>query len=255
MLYIKRAEQYHTRAFITEAFASNDIGVVKDVRFIKKSGDYGNEYNGVVVIFTRWNMNARVKRLFDDMSHSQDGTAKFIYDQFSGRYWFVNVYKAQFQEYEEITTIDTGLSDKEKIKELELLVKSMAAQMHYMQTRQEKTEAQLMEAECEDTQSRLYNSELHYQFEDYERERQMAEDELQEQIHQLRQENELLRDRNTFISIDLLRKEKECEELKQSLYEERNILDFVQIQANEMKDMLKDVSGLKQKMTIEELID
>ena len=76
MLYIKRAEQHHTKEFITNAFSSNNIGNVRDVRFIKKNDNCGKEYNGVVVIFEHWNMNSLVKSLFDQMSNSKDGTTK-----------------------------------------------------------------------------------------------------------------------------------------------------------------------------------
>jgi len=247
MLYIKRAETNHTKELIIEAFASNNIGKVRDVRFIKKMAENGKEYNGVVVIFDSWNMNSYVKQLLDQMSSSPDGTTKFTYDSYNRRYWIINVYKTQFPEYEEITTVDSSLPDKEKIKELENLVKSMAVQMHYMQQIQEKTERQLMESECSDTQTRLYNMELHSQLE----EKKYIQLNLEE-------ENDVLRDRIKWFSVMLKKKEDECDELGDELYNNRCILDFVQTQANEMREMVRFANephyNNKQDL-IEELLD
>ena len=211
MLYIKRAEQHHTKEFITEAFSSNNIGKVRDVRFINKNDICGREYNGVVVIFEHWNMNSLVKSLFDQMSTSKDGTTKFTYDYYSGRYWFINVYKPQCSdlEYEEITTVDPSLSDKDRIKELEKLVKSMAVQMQYMQTRQEKTERQLMESQHDDTQNRLYNMELQCQLDEAKRENKWAEQELHEEISKIKDECDNLLSRNASLTDELFRKQRE----------------------------------------------
>ena len=248
MLYIKRAEQHHTKEFITNAFSSNNIGNVRDVRFIKKNDNCGKEYNGVVVIFEHWNMNSLVKSLFDQMSNSKDGTTKFTYDYYSGRYWFINVYKSQCSdlEYEEITTVDPSLPDKDRIKELEKMVKSMAAQMQYMQTMQEKTERQLMDSQHDDTQNRLYNMELQYQVEDTEKEKKWAEEEIQEELSKVKQECESLRYSNAFSAVDLIRKQKECDDLKQELYDKKCIMNYVQNQATDIRNMIKS------KLTIEE---
>ena len=92
-LYIKRAEQHHTKEFIEAAFASNKIGQVRELQFIKKTDTNGREYNGVIVMFEYWNMNILVKNLMDQMAVSQDGTTRFTFDSYKGRYWIVNVYK------------------------------------------------------------------------------------------------------------------------------------------------------------------
>ena len=62
-LYIKRAEQHHTKEFIEAAFASNKIGQVRELKFIKKSDTNGREYNGVIVAFEYWKMNIIVKNM------------------------------------------------------------------------------------------------------------------------------------------------------------------------------------------------
>jgi len=249
MLYIKRAEQHHTKDFIVEAFASNNIGKVRDVRFIKKMDMNGREYNGAVVIFEHWNMNALVKQLLDQMSVSKDGTTKFVFDQYRGRYWFINIYKTQFPEYEEITTIDTGLPDKERITELENLVKSMSAQMHYMRTSQEKLERQLMESEHTNTQHHLFNIELKIQVDEAKREKKWAEDKLNEKINIIEQECELLQKSNIELEELLNIKAERCDELNQELYDNKCVMEFVQSQSNEMYIMLNS-----KKMTIDELV-
>lgn len=236
VLYIKRAEAFHTKEFIIDAFSSNNIGNVRDVKFIQKRGDYGKDYNGVVVVFERWNMNSGVKQLFNQMSESPDGTTKFTYDSYNRRYWIINVYKPHFPENEENTAVDPSLPDKERIKELENLVKSMAAQMHYLQTRQEKTERQLMKAEHDDTQTRIYNMELRYQVEDAEIDKKCVEEELEETIKKA----ELLRRVNVGMSIDLCRKQNECDGLKQELLDEKCILNYIQEQATQMRNLVKE---------------
>ena len=108
-LFIKRAEEYQTKEFIIEAFSSNNIGNVIDVKFIKKQGNYGKSYNGVVVIFEKWNMNRLVQKLLNEMSTSSDGTTKFYFNQ--NRYWFVNVHKQKNVECEEVASVDSALPD------------------------------------------------------------------------------------------------------------------------------------------------
>lgn len=161
-LYIKRAELECTKETIGEAFAYNNIGIVHDVRFIKKTDHGGREYNGVIVIFGRWFMNSRVKELLEKMDSSADGTTKFTYD-YRGRYWYINVYKSQNKEY---VTVDSSLPDKERIEALENSVQSMAAQIHHAALRQERTERQLMESEEKKYRQALCNIELRSQLED-----------------------------------------------------------------------------------------
>lgn len=183
-LYIKRAESHHTKEFIIDAFASNNIGKVRDVKFIKKSG-CGSEYNGVVVIFERWNLNSLVKQLFEQMNSSPDGTTKFTYDYLTRRYWIINMYKNNCPEVEEISVVDSNLPDAERIKELENLVKSMTVQMHYIQTRQEKLERQLADSEHKNTQYWIDNEELKSQIEGKEIEMKWLEDDFKLKLKEI----------------------------------------------------------------------
>ncbi len=238
-LFIKRAEEYQTEEFIIETFASNNIGKVKDVKFIKKRNDIGRNYHGVIVIFERWNMNRLVQTLFSEMAASSDGTTKFYFD--SNRYWIINVHRQKLPECEEMTVVDKSLSDKDKISKLEELVKSMSAQIYYMQNRQEKSERSMMDLENKETYHHLVNMELRSQLEEKDWEKKWSEDDLTEEIEKLREENEILRCRLEFTAVDLARKDTQCEKLQEELSDSKHILSYVENQAQEMKQMLKAV--------------
>jgi hypothetical protein len=96
-LLIKRAEENQTKEFIIQAFKKSNIGIVKEVTFIQKNSK-GVAYNGVVVIFEKWNMNKYVESLFNKMSESPDGTTRFYFEP--KRYWIINVHKQQLPECE-----------------------------------------------------------------------------------------------------------------------------------------------------------
>lgn len=213
-LYIKRVEMHQTKEFIMDTFSNLSIGKVRDVRFIKKIGPTGMEYNGAVVTFVSWSMNSRVKQLFDSMNETLDGTTKLIYNYETNRYWIIMVYKSQFPEFEEMTTVDPKLPDKEKIKQLENLVKSMAAQMHYMQLRQEKSERQAMDHENNETKNYMTNLNLRCQLEEQTQDSKWTEEDLLEELQQTQGEVEMLRCKLGCLGIELARKEEECERLK-----------------------------------------
>jgi hypothetical protein len=213
-LYIKRVEMYQTKEFISDTFSKLSIGKVRDVRFIKKVGPTGMDYNGAIITFVSWCMNTRVKQLFDSMNEALDGTAKLVYNFETNRYWIVAIYKSQFPEFEEMTTVSTSLPDKERIKQLEDLVKSMAAQMHYMQLRQEKSERQAMEHENNETKNYMTNLNLRCQLEEQEQDSRWNEEELVEELRQTQGEVEMLRCKLACIGIELARKEAECAKLR-----------------------------------------
>jgi hypothetical protein len=238
-LFIKRAEENQTKEFIIEAFDSNNIGKVKDVKFIKKHNAIGRNYNGVIVIFETWNMNRLVQTLFSEMASSPDETTKFYFNKF--RYWVINVHRQKLSECEETTLVDQSLSGKNKISKLEELVKSMSAQIFYMQNRQEKSERTMMDLECKETYHHFVNMELRSQLEEKDWEKKRAEDELNEELQKLREENEILRCRLAFSAIDLVRKDTQCEKLKQEIQDGSCILAYVENQAQEMKQMLRTV--------------
>lgn len=235
-LFIKRAEEYQTKEFIIEAFESNHIGKVRDIKIIKKHNDFGKNYNGIIVIFERWNMNRLVQTLFSEMSSSHDGTTQFYFEPH--RYWIINVHRQKLTECEEFTVVDPLLSDKDKISKLEELVKSMSAQIHYTQTRQEKNERYLMDLEHKETHHHLVNMELRSQLEDKDWEHKLAEDDFKEEMVKLLEENESLRCRLALNDIDILRKDTKIEQLQEEVRDICNILSYIENQAQEMKQIL-----------------
>lgn len=238
-LFIKRAEEYQNKEFIVEAFASNNIGKVSDVKFIKKHNDIGRNYHGVIVIFERWNMNKSVQTLFSEMSASPDGTTRFYFDHY--RYWIINIHRQKLPECEQLATVDSSLSDKDKISKLEELVKSMSAQIFYLQTRQEKSENSMMGLEHKETHHHFVNMELRYQLEEKDTERKWAEDEFNEEIEKLREENETLRCRLALTAIDMVRKDIQIEKLQQEQTDNSCVLSYVENQTQEMRQMLRGV--------------
>jgi len=241
-LYIKRAEIYHTTDYISDVFLKEQYGKVHNVRFIKKNKDFGREYNGAIVTFERWNMNSKVKMLFDQLNSSVEGTAKIIHDHNGKRYWIVTQYKSEFTEFDQVTKMDPRLTDHERILELENIIKSMAAQMHFMTTQHEKQEKEKMDCEQRETQAWLYNMEL------------------KSQIVEKDQDIKSLTKKAENLLYELQEIEEEKKELALELNDQQNILAYVETQANEMRDMLQfsckqENTDTKGKMSIEELID
>lgn len=232
-LFIKRAEEYQTEEYIMNAFASNQIGKVRSVKFIKKNDANGRSYNGVIVIFERWNMNSRVQTLFNDMSSSVDRTAKFYFEQH--RYWIVNIHKQAIAECEETTMVDASLPDKEKIKQLEALVQSMSAQMYYMQTQQEKTEQSLMFYENKHTYHHLLNVDLHSQLAMKDIELGWEKKDYEKNAEELWNENQQLKSQLAGAIGNCSIKEEQRKQLQQELYEEKSILEYTQEQVEELK--------------------
>lgn len=214
-LYIKRADLYQTKEYIINVFASNNIGIVKEVKFIEKTDGFSRAYNGAIVIFERWFMNAKVRQLLDEMGTSMDGTTKFTYD-YHGHFWFINVHKPVVPESETIPAVDPSLPDKQRIDELEKLVQSMAAQMHYNQLRQERTERQLMEVEEKQSHQALCNMELRFQLEDKDMVIEWARKENEKVLKEAQDEVVILKSRLACMAIDLVRKDEEIRKLSYS---------------------------------------
>ncbi len=228
-LFIKRAEEYQTKEFIINVFHKKNIGKVNDVTFIKKQNNVGKSYNGVIVIFEKWYNNS----LIDEINSSQNGTLKF---NFNNSYWFINVHKEPEQEPLNIditSQLDCStLSDKDRIKQLEDLVKSMSSKINYMQTRQERSERSMMDYEHKDTQHHLNNIELHALLEDKDVEQTWIEADFKEDIDTLTGENAILRSH-------LERKYHECEQLREELKEKTCMLSYTENQITEMKQLLR----------------
>ena len=216
-LFIKRAEEYQNKEFIFNVFHKKNIGEVKDVTFIKKQNHTGKSYNGVIVTFNKWYNNS----LIDDII--KNGTIKF---NFNNSYWFINIHKEP--ELEEcIKDIDINLSDKDRIKQLEDLVKSMSYKL-------ERSERIIMDYEHNHTQQHLNNIELRAQLDDKDAERTWIEADFKEDIDTLKEQNELM-------CAHLERKYYECEKLKEELKEKTCMLSYSENQITEMRHILNDL--------------
>ena len=238
-LFIKRAEEYQTKEFIMDAFMVNNIGKVRDIKFIKKHNDIGKNYNGVIVIFERWNMNRLVQSLFEQMSVSIDGTTRFYFD--SIHYWIINIHRQKLPECEEFTLVDSSLPDKQRIKKLEDLVKSMSTKIYFMEGRQERSERSMMDYEEKHSRHNLCNMELRFQLEDKDMERKWAEDDLIQEIDRLKSKNQHLQCHLGLSAIDIARKDLEYENLKEEVRDYSSIVGYLENQKIEMKELLTRV--------------
>lgn len=238
-LFIKRAEENQTKEFIMKAFKKSNIGTVRDVTFIKKNSN-GVAYNGVVVIFEKWNMNKYVESLFDKMAESRDGTTRFYFEP--KRYWIVNVHKQQLPECEESIVVKTDLSDKERINQLEATIKSMSAQIYYMQTNNEKNERRMMEYEQRDIQKHLINTELQYQLEMKDIDQIWIEEQYQKEIQQLKNENLCLRASCSLLETDVAKHLKREKILNQEVDDLNDVVKYLENQLEDMSEMLSETS-------------
>ena len=222
-LFIKRAEEYQTKEFIINIFHKKNIGKVNDVKFIKKQNHTGNSYNGVIVSFEKWYNNNLLNEI------QKNGTFKF---NFNNSYWFINVHKEVLEECKEII-LPNNLSDTDRIKQLEDLVKSMSSQINYLKERSERT---IMDYEHKHTQQHLNNIELRAQLDDKDAERSWIESDFKEDIETLKDENQIL-------SAHLEKKYYECLALKEELTEQTCMLVYTQNQITEMTQLLSQRSN------------
>lgn len=160
-LFIKRAELHQDEHFIKNVFHSKQIGMVSDVKFIKKMSENGKSYNGVIVNFENWYSSTYAHQLLDNLTSAKDETCRFFVDK--NVFWFVSIHRQKIQCCQEIKQIDPSLSDKQRIVKLEELVNNLSTQLYYMQKKQENTEQQLMKNEQTNTQNVIYNRELEFE--------------------------------------------------------------------------------------------
>jgi hypothetical protein len=227
-LFIKRAEEFQTEEFIVDAFRNNNIGKVREVTFIKKNNDTGKKYNGVIVIFERWNINNLVETLINEMSASPDGTTRFYFDQ--SHYWIINIHKQKMIQCEETTLVDPSLSDKEKIAQLEEMVRSMSAQIHYNQKHQEKLDNKIADLEQKETHHHLVNMEIRAQLEDVEDKFSRLETNVERMATRLELSNKQVDKLYDII-----------EEMEQDISDKNSIISYMEQQVQDMKTMLLGV--------------
>ena len=244
-IYIKRAEMHHTKNYITNALYKNNYGNVSDVVFIKKTNDFGKEYNGAIVTFEKWFINDNVKNLFNDIAESSDGTSKIIHDTYYNKYWIVNIHKNETSKVvENIPKIDTSnLDDKEKINYLESMIASITIKNQILQTSQEKNEKKIMEYQQISSHEYLVNCELKNQLEEKDILIEIQEKNYKKEKTELQTIIERLNFRIDILETNLNKKRAECIELKQDLYDEKCIANFVQEELYELKTVIDKNPG------------
>lgn len=243
-LYIKRAEEHHTKEYIIEAFSKNNIGNVSNTTFIKKKTDQGDIYHGVIVEFERWSMSPNVKKLFEQMNTNEDGIAKFHHNK--NQYWFIHVYSKKSEEMVVLTKEQHHLSDKDKIIILEDMVRSLTAQNYYFQLKQEKMEKQMMEYERVQTMQSVKNTELSGQVVFSELDKNHYEymiEELEKYNDELEEENEHLHCKLASNSIKLTNMMRENIVLKEEIKDVTAELGYYLNYLKEIEDELNVVEN------------
>ena len=239
----------HTKNYIINSLFSNNYGIVNDVTFIKKTNDNGKDYNGVIVTFTKWFSNSKVNDLFKIMTESNDGTAKIIHENYYNKYWIVKLHDQGKINYDDIKLSDNSLPDKERIKQLESILFSMSLQLKLLQSTQENTEKKVIEYEQNCSREYMINSELKMRLEEKDILMEIKENNFKNE----KTEYELMIDRLKFrievLETNVNKKNKECQELKQDLYDEKCINNFIQGELFELKSLI-DKNPEKQLETI-----
>jgi len=163
-IFIKRAEIYQDFDYIRNAFEWNNIGAVKETKFINKKNETCKPYHGVIVIFERWYANHLVNQLLSEMAASPDGTTRFYFDH--NKYWIICIHQFKLPECQESTIVDPSLCISEQNTELKKIVRSMSTRIHYMEARQERAERHAMDIERVLMQNHLVNMEMRFELED-----------------------------------------------------------------------------------------
>jgi len=163
-LYIKRAEEFHTKEFIADVFHRLMCGQVSDVKFIEKHGVMGQKYFGVIVHFYSWINNEFTTKLMNQMASSGDGTTKLFYDLYSKNYWHIMIHQEKEQKQINCESLNiNGLSDTEKAVYLENMVREMSAQLQFYKTKCERQDVEITNLENLVNLHEVKNNELEYE--------------------------------------------------------------------------------------------
>ena len=120
--------------------------------------------------------------------------------------------------------------ETDRIKELEHIVKTMSEKMSYMQKINDHYDKLLINAEQKD----IRNHKI---------------------LKKIQKENEELRCHISNLTIELISKENDYDNLSKELREEKQVLSFIEEHTTEMRNMINGGNNKKCKLTIEELID
>jgi hypothetical protein len=166
-IYIKRAETHHTEEYIKNAFKRNCYGNVKSVKFIQKSNEVGQKYNGALVVMEHWFKTPEVSELFNVISSQQNKEYKMVHNTRTNRYWIIIQYTNPVIENPIVNlNVESNLPSSERIKQLELMVNSMSVQMVQLEKTNKQYEKELTQHKNVKIHDDLVISELNVQLEE-----------------------------------------------------------------------------------------
>lgn len=175
-IYIKRAEAYQTKEFISYIFETQNIGKVQQVQFISKTSDKGQSYNGAIVFFEKMYSNPRVNQMIEQLRASPDGTTRYNYEL--SRFWFIKEHDPQPQPQPQPPVIVSESNrhpldlDFQKLCQLEVKEQTEEAQRLAMENMRLNAENRRLVEENKRLQEQLK------EFEDYKKLRANEEEDL-----------------------------------------------------------------------------
>lgn len=179
-IYIKRAEAYQTKEFISYIFETQNIGKVQQVQFISKTSDKGQSYNGAIVFFEKMFSNPRVNQMIEQLRASPDGTTRYNYEL--SRFWFIKEHDPQPQPQLQVQILPPVLQtetphhpldvDFQKMCQLEVKEQTEEAQRLAMENMRLNAENRRLVEENKRLQEKLK------EFEDYKKLRANEEEDL-----------------------------------------------------------------------------
>lgn len=246
-LYIKRCELYHDNNYIINACHNCKYGKVSHIKFIEKQDNQGRKYNGAILIFENWYNSSIAVTLFNELSNSQDKTAKMYHDPLNMRFWYVMIFRNNFLEDIEMglnftmMTLSDKIKDDKYLEEMENKYNSIVSQLNYMQCQLDKSEKKIIEYEKKATQDWVIIFDLKSQLEEKENEIYN----LQKDNYKL---NQMLLESNTKI--------KDMEKEGENGY---SVMNFLQEEINKMRNYVNNSYNnydihLKQEKFIEEIV-
>jgi len=233
-LYIRRAETSHTASYIIDTFKKLNIGTASDVVFIRKVSESGQEYNGAVVTFSEWADTTEASKLLAQINLNADATVKIIHQANGHKFWLVSKHRVQQPQSQAIWQDTSACS----VGDLQYIIQQMNHRLFKQDQELQLLREKQLEYEILHMRLALTNEDLRCELKE-------KEGIILEQ-----------QDKMVCMAIDMARKEGECVALMETVNEERSILDLIQSQALDMRNLLSSsYIPNTSKMTMEELID
>ena len=177
-LYIKRAESYHTKEYISSVLESQRYGKVSDAQFIEKTDKTGRNYNGVILKFSYFENNELTKNLLKTLQSTPNANCIIKHNLRLKQYWNVGLYvdnhfaEALPTDLSPLLSVNNNKdsTDKEKLEELQQLIQILSLKNTLLLKMNKKYEAESVKYEVEQTQMILQNAELEEQLKEKDRE-------------------------------------------------------------------------------------